>query len=399
MTARKILLLDTGNEWGGGTNSMFELLKRIDRERFAVTCLFYHDYPRGDSSLSHDLAALGIPLRLLPQRRQPLWAKLAKELLRGVLTPWPARRARAVRAVDATWRIRPNAARIAAQLRDGEFDLLYMNNQPLSNIEGYLAAEATGVPTVQHCRIEPVLDAPTVALVNRLAKKVIGVSHGVVATLTAQGVDAARCVAVLNGIDPTQPLPDGAPVRARLGIPDDALVFGTVGSLIARKSNHHVLDALARAQLPGDWRLLLVGEGREREALQQQAAQLGLADKVIFAGFQREPLPWVAAMDVCILASSSEGLPRVVLEAMLLGKPVIGSAVVGTRELVVDGDTGLLYPYGDIAALSERLSRLAHDPALRRDLGERGRVRVCDHYTVQRYVRDVEAVLAEAARP
>ncbi|TJZ77439.1 glycosyltransferase [Chitiniphilus eburneus] len=399
MTPKKILLLDTGNEWGGGTNSMFELLKRIDRQRFAVTCAFYHDYPRGDSSLSRDLAAIGIPLTLLPQRRQPAWAKLAKELVRGVLTPWPARRARAVRGIDAIWRTRPNAARIGALLRQGDFDLLYMNNQPLSNIEGYRAAEAAGVPTVQHCRIEPVLDAPTVALVNRLAKKVIGVSYGVVRTLTAQGVDERRCVAVLNGIDPTQPLPDGAPLRATLGIPDDAVVFGTVGSLIARKSNHHVLEALARARLPGDWRLILVGEGREREALQQQAVQLGLADKVIFAGFQREPLPWVAAMDVCILASSSEGLPRVVLEAMLLSKPVIGSAVVGTRELIVDGETGLLYPYGDVATLTAHLHPLAANAALRRTLGERGHARVCAHYTVQRYVCEVEAVLAEAARP
>lgn len=89
---KRILLLDTGNEWGGGTNSMFELLKRLDRQRFAVTCCFYKDYRKGKAGrlLSEELADIGIPLILLPIRPQPLWAKLAKELVRGLFS-WSAR--------------------------------------------------------------------------------------------------------------------------------------------------------------------------------------------------------------------------------------------------------------------------------------------------------------------
>ena len=77
---KRILLLDTGNEWGGGTNSMIELLKRLDRTRFTVTACFYHNYRHGDSTLQEALAAIEIPLVILPTRRQPGWAKLAKEL-------------------------------------------------------------------------------------------------------------------------------------------------------------------------------------------------------------------------------------------------------------------------------------------------------------------------------
>ena len=71
---KRVLLLDTGNEWGGGTNSMFELLKRIDRTRFDVTCCFYKDYKKGQSGrlFSEELADIGIPLILLPIRKQPL---------------------------------------------------------------------------------------------------------------------------------------------------------------------------------------------------------------------------------------------------------------------------------------------------------------------------------------
>lgn len=78
-TRKKILLLDTGREWGGGTNSMLELLKRIDRQRFAITCCFYQNYARGNQeTIASVLDAIGIPVLFIAQRRQPLWAKSPK---------------------------------------------------------------------------------------------------------------------------------------------------------------------------------------------------------------------------------------------------------------------------------------------------------------------------------
>lgn len=401
MTTRtRILLLDTGNEWGGGTNSLFELLKRIDRERFDITCLFYRDYSKGQSTLSRELTAIGMPLRLLPQRKQPLWAKLAKELARGLLAwhkPW---RQALVKRIEHAWRIAPNAAAIARQLRDERFDLLYMNNQPRSNLEGYLAAERTGVPVVQHCRIEPLMDAADAAIVNRVASKVIGVSNGVVGALVRHGVQPDKCVAVLNGIDPAQPLPDGTAVREQLlAGREHEIVLGAVGQLVERKGLRFLLQATAellRRQLPV--RLLLVGDGPQRAELERLAASLGIAGQVVFAGFQPQPLAYTAAMDVCVLVSQSEGLPRVLLEAMLLAKPVVASRVVGSQELVADDDSGLLVPYGDSAALAEALAKLVADAGLRQRMGQAGEARVKAQYTIARYVAGTEAILAEAAR-
>ncbi|HJV92297.1 MAG TPA: glycosyltransferase, partial [Azonexus sp.] len=128
---KRILLLDTGHEWGGGTNSLVELLKRLDRQRFAVTCCFYKDYRKGKDGrlLSEELAEIGIPLILLPQPRQPLWAKLVKELARGVFS-WSGRlKRRAVLAIEMQWRIKPRVAALRLLLEEGGFDLLYMNNQ------------------------------------------------------------------------------------------------------------------------------------------------------------------------------------------------------------------------------------------------------------------------------
>lgn len=401
MTPKRILLLDTGKEWGGGTNSMFELLKRIDRQHFHVTCLFYHDYPKGKgSSLGRELAKIGIELKLLPQRRQPLWAKFAKELGRGLLAWHRPTRERWVAGVEQAWRIRPNVNRLVHELRQGGYDLLYMNNQPRSNIEGYLAAEAAGLPVVQHCRIEPVMDAVTVRLVNRVASKVIGVSNGVVDALLQAGVDPAKCLPVFNGIDPDQVLPDGQEVRKQYGIGEHEVVFGAVGSLIERKGIRYVLEAASKLNVTETaFRLLLVGDGPQRAELQTLAEQLGIAERVVFTGFQPAPLLFVAAMDVCMLASQSEGLPRVLLEAMLLGKPTIASNIVGSRELVADQQSGLLVPYADSHALFLAMQQLLSEPQCRRRLGEQGRAIVTRKYTIRAYVDGVERVLAAAMEP
>jgi glycosyltransferase involved in cell wall biosynthesis len=399
MTAKRILLLDTGKEWGGGTNSMIELLKCIDRQRFDVTALFYRDYRKGSgSTLSAELAAIGIPLRLLPPETPPWWEKPAKELVRGLCFWHRGLTKRLIFAIERRTRIGPAARRIAAEIRQGRFDLLYMNNQPGSNVEGYLAAAAAGVPAVQHCRIEPTLMPAVVALVNKHAAKIICVSDGVRDTLIDAGIGVPPCLTVHNGIDCNQPLPDADGVRAAWGFPADAVVVGTVGQLIARKRVADLIQAvaqLARQKPARDLRIVVVGEGREAEALARLAANLGISSRVRLIGFDPAPLRRVAAMDVFALCSASEGLPRVILEAMLLNRPVVASDIVGSREVVADGETGLLYPCGNVTALADALARLADDAALRHRLGEAGARRVRDHFAIERYVTGVENALAE----
>lgn len=392
---QRILMLDTGREWGGGTNSLLELLRRIDRGRFDITTCFYHDYARGEgSSISRELAALGIPFIRLPDHRQPRWAKLAKELARGLLGWHRGLRARAVFAVERTWRIHPRARQIAALLREQHFDLLYLNNQPSSNLEGYLAGEAAGVPVVQHCRIDATLNAAEITATNRVARRIICVSQGVADSLRGQGIDADNLIVVHNAIDGKQPLPQA---QSLPGVPAGALVVGTVGQLVKRKSVDDLLRALQEVGAgTAPIHALIVGAGPEEQALRALAYTLGIADRVHFAGFQKQPLPWLAAMDIFVLASSKEGLPRVILEAMLLAKPVVAACSVGSTELVVNADTGFLYDHGDVTALAKHLTELANDAALRSRLGTRGRERVLADFSIERYIAGVEAVLAGA---
>lgn len=394
---RKILLLDNGKEWGGGTNSMLELLKRIDRQRFTVTCCFYYNYTRGEGeTIEQVLNSIGIPVIFLPQAGQPRWAKIAKETARALVFFSRSLRKKAAAMIDNQWRIKPNAQRIRDLLQRDGYEILYMNNQPGSNLEGYLAAEDLDVAVVQHCRIEPVMTAQITQTVNRVAQAVIAVSHGVENVLVNNGVNKSLCTTVSNAIDIHQTMPDGKALRDALGLDEDTFVFGSIGSLIPRKSSHHTIEALHRfAQVHPEakWKLILVGEGPEHEKLQRQANDYGFANQVIFTGFRNNPLDYLAAFDAFILASSSEGLPRVVLESMLLRTVVIGSNVTGTGELIDSGQTGLLYTYGDTQALASHLQTVWQDSALRDVLTQQAYQRVIDHYAIEHYVAGVEAVL------
>ena len=139
--------------------------------------------------------------------------------------------------------------------------------------------------------------------------------------------------------------------------------------------------------------MVLVGEGAERGALAAQADALGIAEHVIFTGFQNTPFDYLATFDAFILASQSEGLPRVVLEAMLLNIPVIGSKVTGTAELIDHASTGLLFPWSDVSQLAQHLDNIWQDPDLRTGLAAAAHQNVCNVYAIESYVNGVEAVL------
>jgi glycosyltransferase involved in cell wall biosynthesis len=132
---------------------------------------------------------------------------------------------------------------------------------------------------------------------------------------------------------------------------------------------------------------VLVGGDLERDGgyeaeLRAEAGRRGVSERVVFAG-QRDDVPGlIAGCDVLCLPSSVEGLPLVVLEAMAQSRPVVATAVGGTPELVLDGETGLLVPPGDAGALARALGTVLRDPELARRLGEAGRRRVLASFSL-----------------
>lgn len=392
---KKILILDTGKEWGGGTNSLIELLKRVDRKRYSFSALFYTNYRMGSGgAIKEELERLGVPFALLERGSPPAYLKPVKEAGRALLSINRSLKKRYVFRMDYIGRIEPDAKRIEAFLKQGGFDLLYMNNQPSSNLEGILAARAARVPCIQHSRIEVRLNGVEAGAVNESVARVICVSKGVMDGLVGSGVDAAKCTVVYNGIDPgATPRRKSEEVRKSLGIKEDATVIGTVGSLLKRKR----VDMLLRAfkALGAGVVCLVAGDGPEMDSLKASARELGISERVVFTGFTPDPLSHINAMDVFVSASEKEGLPRVILEAMLMGKPVVAFDVIGTRELVVDGVTGLLVKPESAEALGEATKGLLGRKDAMASFGRAGRKRVTGEFGIDRYVSGVERVFKE----
>ena len=392
---KKILILDTGKEWGGGTNSLLEFLKRADRRRFSFTALFCDDLKKGqDSCVSKELRKIGIETMFLPRRKKGLCLRIAKEAGRALLFASAELKRRFIFRMDLIARIRPDAQWIASVIRDGGFDLLYMNNLPSTNLEGILAAKEAGIECVQHSRRALMISGYEARAVNESVAKVICVSKGVMDCHLKSGVNSEKCVVVYNGIDASSsPSIPPEEVRRRLGVDEGALVIGTVCSLVKRKRVSMLLEAVAALKDRGDIRAVIVGEGPDAGALKRKAQALGISGRVVFTGFSSDALSYINAFDIFVLPSGNEGLPRVILEAMLMGKPVAAFDIIGPDELVEDSRTGLLSPDGDLGALAEKISLLAASPEIRREFGARARERVLKNFSIESYVKGVEEVL------
>ena len=163
-------------------------------------------------------------------------------------------------------------------------------------------------------------------------------------------------------------------------------IIVTVGRLKAPKDPLTLVRALGR--LPaGSFEARIVGEGPQREALERELRALGLTERVHLLGERRDVPRLLAAADVFVLATRSEGHPVSVLEAMAAGLPVVASRVGGVPEQVVDGETGVLVDPGDPDALATALARLAADPSLRRRMGDAGRTRAEERFDLEPFRR------------
>lgn len=193
------------------------------------------------------------------------------------------------------------------------------------------------------------------------------------------GVPAARIQVIPNGValDRFQEQATAMAWRKPFGIPADHVVIGSVGRLVGVKQYHHLITALAELihrQMPVSG--ILIGDGPLRMALQEQAQALGMADRVHFLGRRDDVPSLLPLLDIFVLTSRSGGMSNTILEAMATGLPIVATAVGGTPELVVEGETGVLVPLGELQVLVDALTSLLVDAGQRGRMGRQARHRV-----------------------
>ncbi len=243
------------------------------------------------------------------------------------------------------------------------------------------------------------------AILHRRMDGVLGNSQAVLRDLKSEGVEDSRLALIYNGvaIERFAEL-DPRAARQTLGLSSDTLVLSIVANLIPYKGHSDLLRALAKADLPQPWTLLVAGRDDGIGAdLRAEGERLGIGDHLRWLGLVDDIRPVLAASDILCQPSHEEGLPNTVLEAMACGKAVIASDVGRLPELVEAERSGLLVPARDPDAWAAALANLAGDPARRAALGQAGAQRARSRFSletcVERYARLYSGLLQGDRRP
>ncbi len=289
--------------------------------------------------------------------------------------------------------------RLSRWVRKHGTDLLSVNVQRAVRV-GCAAALLSGRPPVVERRGLSFAVRPTAlnrAVYGRCVTHVIANCRSIADGLVESGViDASRVSVIVNGIDPARvPGGGGDALRGEFGIPAGAPLVAVVGRLVVDKGHRVALSAFRRvlSEVPAA-RLLVVGAGKLDAELRSEAANMFDGDSVIFTG-RRDDVPAVLdAADVLLVTSDREGMPHVVLEAMVAGTPVVATRVAGVPEMIEDGTHGLLVPVGSAEAAAGAVARVLSEPGLASRLASAAGARVRSGFTLEEMIDRTERLFA-----
>ena len=224
-------------------------------------------------------------------------------------------------------------------------------------------------------------------------------SDAIRAMLVGDGVPGPRAITVHEGIDVARA--EAAPpadLHAEYWLPHHAPIVGNVAALVAHKGQRHLVEAAALVvQKVPDARFVIAGEGELRPSLERQIKEHHLEKHVVLAGFRPDVLSVHKAFDLFVMSSVTEGLGTSLLDAMACGKAIVATTAGGIPEVVKDGETGLLVPPRDPAALARAIIALLTDDHARRTMGAAGLERVRERFSVERMVQETLRVYQRVA--
>ena len=297
--------------------------------------------------------------------------------------------------------------KLIALFRRERFDVLHAHT-PIAALLGRIAARVAGVPFVVYTAhgfyFHDQMRAAPKALFTWLER----LGGGFTDLLFTQSAEDARTaiekkfaapahvLAIGNGVevsrfDPAQ-IDTRARIRAELGIPEHAIAIGMIGRLVAEKGYGEFFDA-ARDVVAQGFPVYFIAVGERLESDHAAAIDVPLAEaaralgpQLILTGMRSDIPALLSGFDIFTLPSYREGMPRTIIEAMLMAKPVVATDIRGSREEVVPGETGLLVPARDAAALAQAFTALLNDAPLRARMGQAGRARALALYDEARVV-------------
>jgi len=369
----KILHVIGGVEIGGAEKHILQLLEHMDQDRFEVhlCCLF----PRPFAQVAEEA---GITVHVINMKNKFNFL-----------------------AVGQMIKI----------IRQNNIDIVHTHGVR-ANLVGRMGARLAGVKsivTTVHSVLEQDYPAYLARLINKLMEKIteryvtrfITVSQLLQDDLIAKGIAPRRVVTVHNGLDPEEFNINrvNTDVRARFRIPQEYPVIGIIARLHPVKGHDVFLQAAHELQkeLPHT-RFLMVGSGFHRPWIEAEVERLGLVGKAIFTGFMEDIPSVLAALDVLIVPSYSEGFGLTAIEAMAMGIPVVATRVGGLPEIITHQANGLLIAPGDSKDLTKKILWLLDNPVKAEEMIVQGKRTVADKFTIQGMVDKTQELYEQLTR-
>lgn len=279
-------------------------------------------------------------------------------------------------------------------------------------LSGRVAARLAGVPLrvhTRHCafpvpaiRQEPLVRRLTGRVDRMLSQTSVAVAGAAAENLVQMGVSPEKIRVIINGSEPLRRIPEAEcrALRKKYGLPEDCVTIGICARLEACKGHECLLQAARILREDGyDYRFLLIGEGSMRERLILLSCALGVAEKVVFTGFQADVAPLMNLVRIQVNCSvGTETSSLALSEGMSLGIPAVVSDFGGNPYMVRDGENGYVYPAGDPQALAQAIRRLVSSPQKYREMSEQARRRFETELNAVAMTRRTEALYRELYR-
>jgi glycosyltransferase involved in cell wall biosynthesis len=363
---------------GGAQENTMYTAAMLDKERFQAEILS-GPQTGSEGSLIDEVRANGVPLTIVP------------DLVRQV-SPWHD-----LRALSGMARI----------MRQAGYTIVHTHSSK-AGILGRLAARMAGVPIIVHTvhgwSFHDYMPAPMCTFYKLLERWIASFTDAIIVVTDRdkqKGLQAhigkeekyhlIRSAIPLEDFNPASK--NRQATRQALKIPSKAVVVGNVGRFSEQKNP---LDWVRVAGIIGrsDPRIhfLLVGDGPLRPLVETRLQEEGIRDRTILTGLRRDVASLMSAMDIFMLSSLWEGLPRVIPQAMAMGLPVVANQADGTDDAIHDGENGYLCSPGEVEMMAERCQDLVCDPLKRLEMGERGRAYATKEFDLQRMITQIEAL-------
>ena len=404
MTRVLVVEASSGGVVGGSLTGLYHMVLGLDRSRFTPAFVLYEE-----KTIEDDLKQIDVPVFRASRQRIP------KE--HPLLHRSGYRQAKQVSLIKKGLQLGrqslrmafeefPAAITLARTIRSFGADVVHLGNGIRANFDGILAASMTGTPCLCHVKGFEKYSGREQWAAKRLGA-VVYMTQAIKSHCEASGVRAARTEVIYDALDENEfrPRGDRAQVRESLGIGENTIGVGVLGNIQEWKGQELLIEAIhrLRPEFPDIKALIVGGVHRSGEAyhrkLKGKLENRGLAELLSFTGFRDDVPDIVNALDVVVHTSiRPEPFGRVILEAMLLGKPVVASAAGGVPELIEHGETGRLFRPGDAGDLAVQLKGLFADRELRQRMGERARQWARERFTLDRHVDEMSRLYDELTR-